>query len=381
MGVTHPKTTVIVRAASGTDRKRRFPFGLLALLVLLGSVAAFLFNWEQIHAAAIYPGVKIAGVDVGGLTVDQAKQRLASLNQTALNRVISVEAAGRHWSVTPNQLGLQLNLDDLLRQAYALGHEPSILDRYSTQLDLLVHGRHLALAGNYDTDKLQAFVRTLSIDVYQQAQPAVVSLQQDRAVLSANARVGRVLDQPTATTLLTTALADPQQSRITVPTNTIQAPVSEAEGHREVAALQSILKTRLDLRFGTHHWLLGSGVIAPAISLTTVIASGGSATYQHSVNPQVLAQFVASIGTQIDRPVRSATVISHGATLSVIPAQNGFHLDRTAAVQVLTQAILQGWYPGCRLTCCGCTGGDAYICRPASSPSGGSIDSASDHVD
>jgi vancomycin resistance protein YoaR len=342
MGVTQPKTAVIVRNTGQSQRHRGSPFGLILFVLILLGVAVSLLNWEQGYAGAIYPGVTIAGIPVGGLTPEQALQRLAPLNQAALQRVIHVTAGAYHWKTTPQQLGLRLNLESLVQQAYALGRGTDALDRYGTQISLLLHGRQFALAGNYERSKLDAFLRMMAIAVYRQSQPATVTLRQQHALLTVQAQSGRALDQSAAEAALVAALGDPRQTLVTAPVRTVPPSVSEAEGRREVAALQAILKTHLDLRFGQQHWLLDSRVIAPAIALTTVIAPGGAATYQHTVNPQVLLRFVNDIGAQIDRPMREATVSVHGYAITVVPAQTGYRLDRTATVQLLTQAILQG---------------------------------------
>jgi vancomycin resistance protein YoaR len=341
MGATQSK--VIVRMPSpGVVERRGFPWVPLLVLLLVGGLAGALFAWESAMAAAIYPGVRIAGVDVGGKTLAEARVQLAPLRRAALGRTLTVLAGDQRWSTTPDALGLRLNLDDRLRQAYTLGREPDALDRYSTQLDLVLHGRSLSLIGNYDSDALHAFVQRVAIAVYRPAQSAVVTLRDAHATLTTRASAGRKLDAPAATTLLAAALADPRQSTVVLPIRTVQAPVSEADGQQEVAALNGILTARLHLAAVGRHWLLGAGVIAPAISLTTVVAADGSASYQHSVDQGVLGSFVDGLAGQIDRPMQAADVVLHGSRIAVLPAQTGYHLDRYAARQVLTQAILQG---------------------------------------
>src|SRR5579871_6514436 len=130
-------------------RRRRFPWVPVLILLLLGALVLALVAWEGSMSAAIYPGVRIAGVDVGGLTPAQARARLAPLRRAAMERAITVYAGDQRWSVTPAALGLRLNLDDRIREAYALGREPDAMARYGTQIDLALNGRNLSLIGNY----------------------------------------------------------------------------------------------------------------------------------------------------------------------------------------------------------------------------------------
>src|SRR5438477_528249 len=103
MSRTQAKTRVIVRsyAPDGRAPRRRFPWTFLLILLVLGGVAGALFGWEQSQAAAIYPGVRIGGVNIGGMSLAEARRRLAPLRRAALDRAITVVAGPQEWKVTP----------------------------------------------------------------------------------------------------------------------------------------------------------------------------------------------------------------------------------------------------------------------------------------
>lgn len=342
MGAAHPKQKVIVRMNAPSERRSGFRWAPLLVLCLIAGLAYAIFHWETGMDGAIYPGVKIAGVDVGGRSMADARQALQPLTQQISNRKITVVASGHSWTVTPKQLGLRLNLDDRLREAYALGREDNLLDRYSTQAQMALQGHNISLAGNYDSNALRAFVEKVAIAVYKSAQPASVSLQNAQAQISTHAIGGEKLDQQATATLIAGSLLGTDSTVVNVPVVTITPAVSEAEAQREVAALQSILGAKLHLHVGNRQWLLSASSIAQEIALTTVIAPGGAATYQHSLDQTTLSRFVANLETQIDRPVRQATVTIHNARITVVPAQDGYHLDRYATQRLLAQAILAG---------------------------------------
>jgi vancomycin resistance protein YoaR len=342
MSMARPKQKVIVRMNAPAERRRGFRWMPLLIICLFGAIALTVFRWESGMEGAIYPGVTIAGVNVGGDTIATARRQLQPLAQALTAREISVLAGGHTWKVTPSQMGMRLDLDQRLQEAYAVGREDNLLDRYSTQITTALQGRGIALIGNYDSSTLQTFVQQMARDVFQEAQPAVVSLQNAKAVVSTHATSGVKLDQQVAATLLAGALADIHQTVVHVPVTAITPAVSEAEANREVASLRSILGAKLHLRFGSRSWLLDASSIAPAIALTTVIAPGGAATYQHSLDQAALTRYVDNLGAQIDQPMKPSTVTIHDARIAVAPGQNGLHLDRFATKQVLAQAILQG---------------------------------------
>ncbi len=187
------------------------------MVLLLVAMGIALVRWEETMAATVYPGVHVGGVDVGGLSLDVARGRLTPLADSAMNRNLTVTAGTDHWTMTPQALGLHLDLDAKLQQAYALGREPNAIDRYGTQLSLAVEGRDLPLLGNYDSGLLDAFVQKAAIAVYQAPQAAAVRLANGEASLTAHAHAGQALDQPAATKLLAEALADTSQADVTLP--------------------------------------------------------------------------------------------------------------------------------------------------------------------
>jgi vancomycin resistance protein YoaR len=339
------QTVVVVRRRDSQQAKRprRLPWAPLFVVLLLVAMGIALVRWEETMVAAVYPGVHVGGVDVGGLSLDVARGRLTPLADSAMNRTLTVTAGTHHWTMTPQGLGLHLDLDAKLQQAYALGREPNAIDRYGTQLSLAVEGRDLPLLGNYDSGLLDAFVQKAAIAVYQAPQAASVRLANGQATLTAHAHPGDALDQPAATKLLAEALADTSQATVKLPVKVLPPPVSEAEGEREVAALQTLLThTTVTMQFGGKSWKMGARTIGPLISLTTVVASGGASTYQHNVNQKAVADYVDRLAAHVDQPVHDATATVTAGRIHVTAAQSGYHLDRFTTQKVIAQAILAG---------------------------------------
>jgi vancomycin resistance protein YoaR len=342
MSSTRSKQRVIVVRNTAVAHRSGVPWPSLVFLVLLVVSGYTVLHWEAGMDGLIYPGVAIAGVDVGGHTMAEARQLLEPAAQQAVAREITVTYAGRSWPVTTRQLGLKLDVESRLQAAYALGREDNLLDRLGTQLRLAVLGRSMSLVGDYDTSRLQSFVDRIAVDVFQSAQPAVVSLQHGQASVSTRAEAGRKLDKAATMSMLGNAIAGTSRVILHAPILTIPPPVSNVEAQREVGSLQSILSAKLHLHFAGKQWLLDASSIAPAIALTTVIAPGGAATYQHSLDQRALASYVDKLGAQADQPMQAATVAIRNAHIAVVPAQSGYHLDRNATKQVLAQAILSG---------------------------------------
>lgn len=71
---------------------------------------------------AIFPGVYVDGIHVGGMTVDQAKEALAAAHtDTSGLFSITVNIGNKSWVIDSGRVPLTRNYDQILAQAYALG--------------------------------------------------------------------------------------------------------------------------------------------------------------------------------------------------------------------------------------------------------------------
>jgi hypothetical protein len=77
----------------------------IVLLVLLGAAAAAAYIDDQSHRDHIAPGVRIGGVDVGGLSVDAARARLIERAVAPHRRTLTSTVPGGRSSSRPARAG------------------------------------------------------------------------------------------------------------------------------------------------------------------------------------------------------------------------------------------------------------------------------------
>lgn len=104
-------------------------WGGVALTALLGSALALSLSLGQDNGK-LAPGVRIGGVDVGGLNRGEAQVRLAEALPPAPQ--VSVKAGGQSWQVSATELGWQRDAETALAQAEAYTAQRSLGERLST---------------------------------------------------------------------------------------------------------------------------------------------------------------------------------------------------------------------------------------------------------
>lgn len=128
-----------------------------ALGMMLFGVGLLGFSYERLYAGRIMPGVVVLGVKAGGLSYSEAR---ALVNERAVSIVehpVQLRFSdGTAETVTPSQLGLALEPDVLVYQAYQRGRNGTLLNRWSEMFLLRVSGAAYAFTPSIDGEKLLA---------------------------------------------------------------------------------------------------------------------------------------------------------------------------------------------------------------------------------
>jgi len=114
-------------------RNRSFIAVVVLLVVLLGG-AVGVYAYDQGHRNEIAKGVRVGGIDVGGLHPDQARIRLRRHFLRELKRVVDVRYQGRRFVLTSRQARLAADLDATVDEALARSRSGSIFTRVSRGL-------------------------------------------------------------------------------------------------------------------------------------------------------------------------------------------------------------------------------------------------------
>jgi len=138
---------------------RRLVVGLVLLFLLAFSGAAYAtYDYDKAYDGRILPGVVIGGVDVGGVTADQAFSSVEAAAKIQLDRKITVRYDDQTWTVTPRKLGAKGNAQDLVDAAVAASDRTGVLKKVEMALfgGRLEHERDLAIT--YPRQGIKGFV-------------------------------------------------------------------------------------------------------------------------------------------------------------------------------------------------------------------------------
>jgi lipoprotein-anchoring transpeptidase ErfK/SrfK len=164
--------------------------GLAVLLLAIMSVAAT----ARVNASSgrILAGVTVAGIDVGGMTRDEAVAAVKATTEPKLRRGVFVVAGGKRWPVTPAGLGRGAGVEEAVDKAVA-GPELSSFKDFWHRLTNKPVALSVDVAMAEDKAKVTRFVRALAPKLAVAPTNAAIRLV-DGKVVKQRAKDGRALD-------------------------------------------------------------------------------------------------------------------------------------------------------------------------------------------
>jgi lipoprotein-anchoring transpeptidase ErfK/SrfK len=99
---------------------------LLGALIVLGGVV---YGYDRSQSDQIAKGVRVGGIDLGGLTRDEAKARLERRILNPLEQPIVVHHGGKTWKLGPREARISADLGAMVDRALARSREGNLLSR------------------------------------------------------------------------------------------------------------------------------------------------------------------------------------------------------------------------------------------------------------
>ncbi len=353
----------------------RFVLVILSLILsalVLGGAAVLIY--EAHHTSRIYRGVSIMGIDVGGLTREEAWALAHErLNQDKLP-LVKLYTNDQERLISPHDLGITLDTEGAVEEAWLLARTGIFRNDLRSQLALIWWGYDIVPAFRMERGAALVLLRELTKETAlpvkqaqflmteQQAKEAPQSSQEvdvvatrvaiEAAVKSAlgtsewnqESRLQRFARRELATETLTEVVA------VSLVSQDYVLPPLDMEAAEQRFSWLAQAPIRLSYTFEeigadgqpqtyTRRWTLDGALLASWAQVEgSGAAEGGSV--QVTLDSDQIAAYVRDLAREIDRDPREGRFIydPQANTLSVVtPGQNGYLLD-TEATQAMIEA-------------------------------------------
>jgi vancomycin resistance protein YoaR len=313
----------------------------LLIAALLIVVVGGLFFGEIWLADRILPGVRIGEVEVGGLTPAQAADRLLADFQYPADQMPTLLYGDQFWSVSPADLGVQLDPQGTISAAFNLGHRGDLWTRLQEQYDILRNGRQIMPLFVEDTGTGAMFLSRIAQQINQPSRNATLSLDKDSGVVITPAQSGREVDEETTRRLLIERILSMTGGEVVLVIRQSEPIVTDLEAPR--AELERILRGPILLTAPEFQpWMIEPATLVDWLALEPSSDNEGQPTLAVSLDLEPVTQLVQDIAAQVARDPRDAEFAYDLAEEKVVMAVEsvvGQKLEMTATLSLIEAAV------------------------------------------
>lgn len=315
----------------------------LFFVLLLGAVITF----DLVHAGQVFPGVSVAGIDVSGLSPQQAAERLARNLTYPVTGNIVFKQGEKVWVSKPAELGLFFDVQTSANVAFATGRQGNLFRRLAEQFRAWYTGVDISPLLVYDQRAAYRYLKSLAAQVDMPTVEASLSINGTDVVVKPG-QVGRSVNIEATLASLEAQLRSLNDGLVPVVMAETPPVILDASAQAEIA--RKILSAPLNLTVpdagqgDPGPWSLDQPALADMLTIERVQAPDGM-RYQVELSAEGLRNALQNIAPKIDRKAENARFIFNDDTHQLELIQSaviGRALNLDASIQQINQKVVQG---------------------------------------
>ena len=301
---------------------------LVAATIVLGLVFAG-------SPTKIADGVRIDGIDVGGLEATDARRLLEGRSARLAERPVVFTAAGKRFPISPSALGVEPNwkaaIDAAQRQGDGFGPW-----RGFKRLDVTFFGADVTPPTAVLNGSLEYELGLIAKQVDRGPRDAAI-VRRGTSIVVTPARPGYVLNRSAAARTIVDELAalDRAAGPVSLPLQTQRPRVRAVALARAAPQARVALSAPVQLVLGATRWVVPRYRLAQLIELP----SGGRTTL--GIGGPAADAWLQRLGKRVAKPAKDATFGVDGKHVYVVPAKPGIQLDALASTEAILKAAVR----------------------------------------
>jgi vancomycin resistance protein YoaR len=318
--------------------------GLFLFLVI---TITWTLGYQLLYAGRIFPGVSVAGVDVSGLSPNDAALKLSQTLSFPITGKILFRAADKVWVASPAELGMVFDPSASALAAYKFGRSGGLFGALAGQVGAGGLGADVPPVLIFDQRVAYTYLQNIASQVNQPVVEANLHLEGTN-VAAQPGQVGRLLNLDATLIYLGSQLQSFRDGE--VPLVIQEAAPKLLDVSSQADAARSILRQPLTITVPNYRdgdpgpWTYDIPVIANMITVN-IVEAGGKAEMQVGLDLAALRLSLNELKTYVDRQPASARFIFNDETGQIEPiaaSTTGRLMDVDASITAINDALLRG---------------------------------------
>jgi len=311
-------------------------------IIATGLLIAFGLGVQVWMAGKIAPGVTVSGVNVGGLSPQEASNLLNEQITYPSEGRILLRDGDQTWLLTPGQLGMYMDPETSVANAFEVGREGNLIKRLNDQWITWRYGNNIPPSFVFDQRVAYMQVKQVATLIDKPVIEADLTLNGTDVVVQ-NGQIGRSVNIDATIEKIALLLPAMQDGMIELEIEEIPPYVLNVEDQAVLA--KKILSQPLTLTAENAEgspWVFDVNAIAANLRIERIIHDDGN-YYQVGINSDFLRDFLTTLSPTLKLNPKDARYIFNDDTgeLEVIEsAIIGRELNIDATIQAIQEQIV-----------------------------------------
>lgn len=329
------------RSIPKTSRFRLNPWLIrLPILFITGAiltaivVVLFLFAFQMRHLDRIYSGVYALGIDLGGMSVEEATTTLDAQFDYASSAVFTFRDGERFWQLTAADLGVQFDAQKTAEAAFEVGHSGNFVMDFYRQSEAWFTGTAIAPVITYDENMALAQLQAIAAEIDRDASNASLSID-GTTVNVTDGQIGRVLDITATLDALEDVIlrmdTGAEIALIINETPALVSSVASVANEIETALSGPVILTATDENGNQlGPWTVSVEQIASLLTVNLINNGDGTQSYEVNIDMGAFENYLNTLAPGLITPAldgRFDFVPETGQLVVLEPAQSGRELN------------------------------------------------------
>lgn len=325
---------------------------ILAALVtgvtlFLGIIVVWTLGYQLMYAGRIFPGVSVAGVDLSGLTRDDAALKLSQTLSYPITGKILFRDGEKVWVASPAELGMVFDPSSTAGAAFQLGRSGGLFGSLSGQIQARSAGVYVPAVILFDQRVATQYLSQISTQINQPLTEASLELEGTNVVAKAG-QVGRELKIEATMVYLGAQLQTFTDGEVSLVVREIQPQIldvsAQADAARQVLSQPLTLTIQNSTEGDPGPYVYDVQVLASLLGVQRV--QNGTQTEVHVVlNSEGLRNLLNPIKAEVDRAPSNAKFIFNDDTKQLDlmeDSKTGRAMDVNASISTINDALFRG---------------------------------------
>jgi len=291
------------------------------------------------------PGVWVWNTSLGGMSSEEAAARLQTELPLQQPDIVLLGPEGQRWAFSPADLGISINSEATLAQAYEPGHKTAGERVFSERLNIMLDGTLLSPVLSWNPDIAWRALATVGQELARPVRDASVQLQGAQVVLTPGS-IGRRMEISQTLEALLPHLYALEPVEVVVPMTDLPPGVDDSQAEQVIRIAEQILQAPLTLLVpDPKEGDPGPWEIAPDILARMLLIQLAADEVSVTLDQAALAQHLGPLAMALYREAVDATFDFNTDTIQldlITPSVMGREMDVAATVSRINEMLADG---------------------------------------